>query len=113
MMGTDQLSKPEDAPYDSTAMVRGFLKWLDKVGPGAIPTRLLPPIDHRTLIRARTEAERIARASGRIDDLHRYRQEVIDWAMTMFRRYGLYPVYFTGHTASAEVKVEAVEAGPT
>lgn len=96
-------------PYDPAKRVLDFMMWLDRFGIDAIPTTMPPPIDHGALIGARAEAERIAMGSGRIDDLHRYRQAIVDWALNVFRRYGLSSIYFMGHSAPAEVKVEAVE----
>ena len=101
--------RPEAAPYNPAERVREFLEWLDRYGMNVFLTTMLPPIDHQSLIAARAEAQRVATSIGRIDDFLRYRREVIDKALRIYRRYGLYPIYFMGHSAPANVKVEAVE----
>ena len=99
----------ERTAYDRSAKVESLLAWLERGGIGAIPTRILPPIDAGDLQAARQLAIDTAIQTGRMVELKSYRQQIIDWALVVFRRYGLYPVYFTGYWSSAAARSEAIE----
>jgi hypothetical protein len=107
----DDQSAPSEAgePYDPQERVRQFMAWLETWGKSAIPTTIIPPMDHDALVRARRQAERAAAATGRLDDLRRQRRAVVDWALATFRRSGLTPIYFGGHSAPAPMRAEAVD----
>ena len=105
------LAEPADSdapPYDYVGAANAFMDWLERAGHGGIPTTMLPPNDATELGQARREAFDMAIQNGRTHELQTYHQRVQDFAFSTFRRYGLYPVYFTGHSASAERKVDAI-----
>lgn len=95
--------------YDRAAKVEEFLVWLARWGLSAIPTRMLPPIDASQLQVARQRAIQTAIETNRISELRSYRSRIIDWALEVYRRHGLNPVYFTGYWSSAKERSQAID----
>lgn len=92
-----------------TSRVEGFLAWLERGGLGAIPIRMLPPIDAQELLAARDRARDLAIQTGRVNELGSYRAWIVEWALALYRRHGLTPVYFTGWWSPADRRTEGVE----
>jgi hypothetical protein len=105
---TDETAAPTE-PYDPARAVQAILAWLDRWGIDAIPSEPIPPFDEGLLTSARAEAERVADAEGRLDQLRRLRRSIVDWAMGRYReaRYGA--VYFYGALEPPEQRREAIQ----
>ena len=107
-----EATKPQDRErnaYDYVGAAQSFRDSLERAGLGAMPTQMPPPADHDRLQEARDRAVDAAIRTGRMDALRTYRKDIVDWALALYRRHGLSPVYFTGYWSSAERRVEAIE----
>ncbi|MEX1169231.1 MAG: hypothetical protein WEE50_03710 [Chloroflexota bacterium] len=96
-------------PYDPDRAGETILAWLDRWGLDALPHEPIPPIGEAEIEAARTEAERAAQASGRLDALRDLRRTIIDWAMGQYRQAGLSAVYFTGALEPPDQRRTAIE----
>ena len=83
--------------------------WLGRSGLDAIPHAPIPPVDTGALAGARSEAERAAATSGRVETLRDLRRTIIDWALSRYREAGLQPVYFGGALEPAEQRRDGIE----
>jgi hypothetical protein len=98
-----------EASYDHAVGLAVFIDWLNRSGGRAIPSGAIPPVDEDQLWRARSEAEKVAVETGRLDTLRSAHHQIIDWAMQIYRERGLDPVYFQGAMEPADQRRQAIE----